>query len=117
MGARETGRPDGPRGAPRWGGAPASLPHLLSGACPSVRPLGLRTAASEGPLGLPRDSRGRTEKGLDGAGGEARSRPPVAPPTAAAPPRPRPRGKARDGGRAEGVESANGSAGGVRSAQ
>lgn len=57
-----------PPGSPRWGRAPASLPHLLSGACPSVRPSGLRTAASEGPLRLPRDSRGRTGKGLDGAG-------------------------------------------------
>lgn len=80
-------------------GAPASPPHLLSAACPSVRPSRLRPAASEGPLRRPRDSRGRTEQGPDGAGrgGKLGHAPSSPRPGAAPPPPPRPRGKVAEG--------------------
>lgn len=91
MGARQ-----GVQMAPEVGSAPASLAHLLSGACPSVRPSRLRTAASEGPLRRPRDSRGRTEEGRDGRGGAGRSAPPPSP-RPAAPPRSAPARAERPG--------------------
>lgn len=88
--------------AARWsprcaemGGAMSSLTHLLSQVRPSVPPIvgnlfsHLRRTASAAAELAPED--------WDGAGREARLRPPNAPPLGAAPPRPRPHRKDRRG--------------------
>lgn len=91
---RETKWP--PRYAEMRGG-PAPLAYLFSGIQSLVRPSRFCPAASERPLLWLRDSCRRTGTRRGGAGQEARSRPPIAPPFSAAPPRPRPPEKGRSG--------------------